>query len=126
MKCLSTHLKQQPAWPPLRGGLELFTAEEWREGEDKDVERARGGETLAQAGGLFVGRTAEEEDNDGCRPSCKVLFFKSKKNKKKKNKKKFAVLSLSSLPNCQYFPSKMSLSNNSKRSFKHFMWRSRL
>lgn len=77
-KCLSTHLKQQPAWPPLRGGLELFTAAEWREGEDKDAERTRGGKTLAEAGGLFVGRTAgcetaKEEDSDGCvrmQPDC--------------------------------------------------------
>lgn len=75
-KCLSTHLKQQPASPPLRGGLALFTAAEWREGEDKGAERTRGGKTEAEAGGPFVGRTAgcetaKEERSGGCAPDCR-------------------------------------------------------
>lgn len=42
-----------------------------RAGEDEGAERTRGGKTLAEAGGLFVGgtaacETAEEEEGDGC------------------------------------------------------------
>lgn len=87
-KCLSTHLKQQPASPPLQGGLELFMAAESWDGEDKDAETMRGLKTRGETGGLLGGRTAgcetaKEEDSDGCsrmqldwrhgaHPSCNV------------------------------------------------------
>lgn len=60
-KCLSTHLKQQPAWPPLRGGVELFTAAGWREGLRQRCREDERRENTGWSCGPCVGRTAGGE-----------------------------------------------------------------